>query len=361
MGVVFILGAGASVDAGVPAMGKFLEKSRDLYVREEIEEPKVRESFERIFEFVSRVQQIHAKGYIDHRNLESILAALDMGKTLNWIPDYSEEQIDELIRDISVVISLTIERSLIFPLTSTGTIECPKPYLDFVNLLYGLRNHWSPKHDVSVITFNYDVACDRSLIAGRLNPDYCLNGREDDEGTPLLKLHGSLNWIRCEQCNTVHVVKVNKPAEHCFKDNKIPRGIYKATMPTSRWLNEYEDCKVPPPRKPFIIPPTWNKTGQHQLITPVWRTAAKVLSGAEYIFVIGYSFPESDAFFHYLYAVGTLGKTVLRRFMLFDPDPKVENRFKNLLGRASGDVFQYKQVFFKEAIGHIRSELSDQI
>jgi hypothetical protein len=38
----------------------------------------------------------------------------------------------------------------------------------------------------------------------------------------------------------------------------------------------------------------------------VWRTAAQHLSEAEHIFIIGYSLPETDQFFRYLYGLGTV-------------------------------------------------------
>ena len=144
MGVVFILGAGASVDAGAPLMGNFLDRSRDLYALGEVTEQESRQSFERVFQFISGLQAIHSKCYIDIRNVESILAALEMGKTLNWIPGYSREQIDELILDMSVVISVTIEKSLIFPITPGGALGNPVPYSDFANLVKNVRSHWKP-------------------------------------------------------------------------------------------------------------------------------------------------------------------------------------------------------------------------
>ena len=130
-------------------------------------------------------------------------------------------------------------------------------------------------------------------------------------------------------------------------------------MPISRWLNEFEDCKQSSPKTPFIVPPSWNKTEHHRLITPVWKAAAEALSKAEYIIVIGYSFPGSDAFFHYLYGLGSLGKNPLRKFIVFNPDTnEVEGRFRKLLGKAAEDVFAYEAVDFKQAIKYLWSYFS---
>ena len=48
------------------------------------------------------------------------------------------------------------------------------------------------------------------------------------------------------------------------------------------------------------------------------RSKATVLSEAENIFVCGYSLPATDAFFHLLFALGSVGNTRLRNFVVFD-------------------------------------------
>ena len=47
----------------------------------------------------------------------------------------------------------------------------------------------------------------------------------------------------------------------------------------------------------------------------------------------GYSLPEADMFFRYLYAVGTIGEASLRRVWVFNPDAGVKPRFSALLGK----------------------------
>lgn len=356
MSVVFILGAGASADAGAPLMGNFLDKARDIWALGKIEDDQARDSSERVFKLISKLQAVHSKCDINLRNIESILAALDMGKTLDWLPGYDQRQIDELIDDVSTLICLTIENSIAFPLKG-GVVENPPYYQTLVNVINNIRTDSEPSRAVSVITFNYDLLCDRSLLAKGLSPDYCLEGAVNDQSTPLLKVHGSLNWVRCPDCDgRIYPVRVNRNAEKFFPGNKLPpkRVVHSAPMPISRWLKEESPCEHLPanePKAPFIVPPTWNKTDHHRAIAPVWKAAAKVLSQADHIFVIGYSFPGSDAFFHYLYGLGTLGENPLRKFAVFNPDKnEVEARFRRLLGRAAEDVFEYHAMTFGGAL-----------
>lgn len=108
--------------------------------------------------------------------------------------------------------------------------------------------------------------------------------------------------------------------------------------------------------EPFIVPPTWDKTQYHRQISRVWRRAAQELKSAENIFVSGYSLPSSDAFFKYLYALGTVGSGLIRRFWVFDPDEAVNGRFKTLLGRSVLDRYSFFGLIFRDAISHIRKE-----
>jgi len=112
--------------------------------------------------------------------------------------------------------------------------------------------------------------------------------------------------------------------------------------------------------EPVIVPPTWNKADSHRSLSRVWSRGALELSQAENIIVIGYSMPETDAFFRYLYALGTVGPVMLKRFWVFDPDTTgaVEKRFENLLGHGAKPRFKYFARRFNEAISILKSELA---
>lgn len=124
-------------------------------------------------------------------------------------------------------------------------------------------------------------------------------------------------------------------------------------------LDEFKHCKDKHGQGPFIVPPTWNKTRYYKDLQSVWHHAAKELASAENIFVSGYSLPESDLFFRYLFALGTIGEARLRRFWVFDPDKDnvVENRFKLLLGPDTEDRFDFFRMTFEKAITKIGVDL----
>ncbi len=75
---VFILGAGASKEAGAPLMGEFLDVAHNLWKTEGSTMP----AFETVFRGISRLQQVHSKAKLDIQNVESVFAAFEMAKTL---------------------------------------------------------------------------------------------------------------------------------------------------------------------------------------------------------------------------------------------------------------------------------------
>jgi hypothetical protein len=104
---------------------------------------------------------------------------------------------------------------------------------------------------------------------------------------------------------------------------------------------------------PVIVPPTWNKSEYHGTLSNVWSTAAKAISTGRHIHVIGYSLPESDAFFRYLFALSTLENPSIREFGVYDISPEnspIYNRYNSLLGNGIKEYFTYHSLTFAQAI-----------
>ena len=64
---------------------------------------------------------------------------------------------------------------------------------------------------------------------------------------------------------------------------------------------------------------------------------------------------ETDSFFRYLFALGSVSKTIVKRFWVYDPleDVIVEKRFRDLIGQALGDCFSFKRNTFQELLGDV--------
>ena len=340
--IVFVLGAGASRHCGTPLMKNFLEVAQDLMRMGEVEE--VREDFESVFDAVGNLHAIQSKANINTYNIEDVYAAFEMGKLLDSLPGVEESsKIDELISSIKKVIGYTLEKTT--KLRNTE-IRAPEAYYEFAGIIETLIEAGK---DCSVITFNYDLGLDFSLYARRILPDYGL-GDIDAAGkkcTPFLKLHGSLNWGKCSKCGKITPYRD-------FTVTEPKSGLDYFIIPIISKLKTLKcKCGEPIEEDPFIVPPTWNKTAFHEQIEQVWKRAALELKDAEHIFVLGYSFPETDMFFHYLFALGVDMRTILKGFYVYNIDLEVEKRFEDLLSSGIKERFEFQSYDFDGAIRYM--------
>ena len=130
-------------------------------------------------------------------------------------------------------------------------------------------------------------------------------------------------------------------------------------MPISSQLVGYFKSResIDVEQEPVIVPPSWNKADYHRTLTNVWAAAARHLSEAKYIFVMGYSLPVTDSFFRHLYAFGSVGLFPFKKFVVFNPDTsgETDRRFRELLGSGATARYEYRSMKFKEAIDDVRA------
>jgi hypothetical protein len=358
---VFILGAGASREAGGPLMADFLDRAEDILRRNQA--GKMEASFRRVFSAISTLQAVHSKATLDIDNIESVFAAFEMAQLFGGVRGLSMEDVNELPGAIRDVIVRTLERTV--PLRVVGPAESirfipPVGYDNFAGLVQDMASNQQP---VSIITFNYDLALDYGLHFIKVPVDYCISGSSEPRKIALLKLHGSLNWARCGKCRTVLPWLIgNFFTRRQFRLAKPDQPAYLEIA--SHLEEDVKHCDQPVESRPVIVPPTWNKTQYQQEIAAVWREAARHLSEAENILVIGYSLPPTDQFFRYLYALGTVSDTRLKRFWLFDPAvdrvvgrSEIEQRYASLLGQAAQARFAAFDLKFSQVTVEVRRKL----
>ena len=332
----------------------FLDAAHDLWKLGRVNQ--FTKQYESVFSAIATLQTVHSKARLDLNNVEIIFSALEMARLIKSFPGRLPEQIDGLIEALKTVIVTTLEQTILFTVEAGGHIRIPEPYGAFANLMDHLRKSAAPKHRVSVLTFNYDVCADASLELSRIPYGYALTADVPDEQVRLLKLHGSLNWTENVETHEIvpwHLKEYFRTREWPYRNNynylPFPIG---SSLPELKRLNPAISGS------PVLVAPTSSKSEHHRMLSAVWAAAAKELSSAENIFVIGYSMPNTDAFFHYLYALGTVGETPLKRFWVFDPDKSgtVDERYRKLLGPGAESRYRYYQKAFDTAIPTILNE-----
>ncbi len=349
--IVFVLGAGASSSAGAPLMADFMNAAERLR-KDPTHDRTFEADIQSVIAAVEELQQVFVKSSLDIDNIEHIFGAVEMARLIRRFPGKSAEEIDALATSVKRVIVTTLESTVRFPFRQ-GHLRPPSTYSEFSNIVAALNRRGSGVIRCATITFNYDLALDFALDQGVDRPSYCLAGPETASRARLLKLHGSLNWGRCRSCGKVSALTFEEWFRH-----KLFTEEADVMMPLGSQLGRTLTCcgqQVDP--DPVLVPPTWNKTEYHLSLQNVWKQAAVELSEAEQIYVIGYSLPDSDMFFRYLYALGSVSKRRLRRFTVINKDQSVSPRFKMLLGGSADRVYRFDPSTFERAISLLESEL----
>jgi hypothetical protein len=346
--VVFIIGAGCSVHAGAPVMSNFLERARDLLASKEVEDR--RKEFETSFEVVSYLQRVHSKARLDHNNIESVFSAVDLARTLGKLPGFQAHDIEGALKSLVWMIVRTLEQTIKFE-TLDGAFNGTPEYRQLARLIDELSGR-EPSLSTAILSFNYDIALDLSFSISGL--PYTYGFASGEQGVPLLKLHGSLNWGRTRDSarsivpyDLQHYVR-NYRLQHRFPGDGNPLVTSRIT---AQGMKELRKQMHDVADEPVLVPPTWSKGEYHREIATVWARAAKELAQARQIFVLGYSLPDTDQFFRLLFALGTEGTSILNRIVVFDPNPgPVESRFRDMLGQGALDRFQVYGQKFGEAL-----------
>jgi hypothetical protein len=312
--------------------------------------------FDIVFEALADLHSsVHSKTYLNLDNFEVLFGSIEMARILHRFVDYDSIKIESLYPAMITLIVETLQRTIAFG-AKDEHIVAPLVYSNFAKILSKINEYEYVKlrkfeYEYSFLTFNYDVALDMALAHNGFNPNYCLGGVENEKYCPLLKLHGSLNWSRCPDCNSIQPLAVNKSGLSAHYSTKT---VY---FNISDKLDRIKCCNKNLSGPPIIVPPTWNKSEHHQMLSIVWQKAAQELSCAENIFIIGYSMPESDYFFKFLMALGANSKTRLSRFWVFNPDESLEERFRKVISRGVERSFRYYPVKFSQVIDILREEL----
>lgn len=77
------------------------------------------------------------------------------------------------------------------------------------------------------------------------------------------------------------------------------------------------------------------------------------LSEAQYLVIIGYSFPKNDEFFKYLYALGSVSEVRFKKILIINPDDEVPKRYLDIIGAGAREQFEFLQMGFSQGISWV--------
>ena len=280
----------------------------------------------------NKFRQLHAKSTVNLDNIETVFGLVEMARLLGRLPGFDKTQIEALATAVRTVLFETVMLTGKFVFADRGYVP-PKDYLSVAGHLDHERQNRGADRLV-FITFNYDLGLDFALHWSNFSIDYGLGDPVPSEPVQLYKLHGSLNWISCKVCHKIRAVAWDRISQAYAGTRSL--GATRAKFPIDpRRAYQGLGPHCPGDLLPFeiaMVPPSWNKTQYWQQLGGVWSAAARELSAAHEITLIGYSLPDSDSFFRDLLALGLEGETRLRAFTVVNPDPQVAPKLERLLG-----------------------------
>ncbi len=339
---VYFLGAGAT-----KAVCKDAPLNHDL-VRKALEDFPNDIQTEKIASFINHLSKNRPDFPRDNQIWNLLDYILQQGKSASY--DYNLEKIAELRAGL---INLVIK-------------EFEKTLRDAETQILGNFIEKIKNDNVTIISTNYDILIDNALanksynygakmrkaISGvRIDGESGLR-RPDARGypggvwlnqgrIPLLKLHGSLNWLYCPKCNEVDVTIGEKGAIelaeadcYCYNRNC-----------TSKYI-------------PLLITPTMYKSYDNRVIKETWDCAERELRDADNVVFIGYGLKEEDYEIRCLLMKALLNKKELyNNITVVEMEPSTSeekeriNAIKKKYINLYGEQIDFKEIGFKKYVG----------
>lgn len=247
-------------------------------------------------------------------NLEEVMTLLDIDFKLfsPFAPQKLRQHENPQLRTLKEILARTIDYALKGP-------PCKKHE--------ALAQRMKPG-DV-VLSFNYDILIDNALLnhgkitdsAYKMNffkvnqNGHWMNTNERSSGVTLLKLHGSLNWVRCIFCGVLLLYRYQKQTMYGEWEFQCPRCSSNETY-----------------AERVLIPPIQSKDYGDRDITFLWVQADRMMRDFSRLICIGYSFSPLDFDMTSLMRRFKARQIKMPEVYFVSPDPEAEKHLKLLLG-----------------------------
>ncbi len=328
MNTVIFLGAGASSGDGAPLQSEIFNKylvRRGKSKLDDDEEKLLKRYFHKMFSINITALDSNT---IKFPTFEEAIGVLDLAIIR-----------DETFKGFDIKQIRKIRHSLIRLMILVIKDELGTSYDDYHRQLVKKLVNDGIINETFFISTNYDILIDNALekLPGGFAPEYgidFMNGTNRNRSRParpikLYKLHGSLNWLYCQTCNTIKLTPLKKAATHS---------------------NTCEICDSE--FSALIVPPTYFKSLTNAYLGMIWVKAEAALRKAHHLIFCGYSFPDADIHIKYLikraqsYRKHDLIITVINNHD--EKKGKAKKDEKNRFERFLGKKVSYRDVCFEE-------------
>lgn len=296
----YLFGAGASISTGIPLTKQFLPRL--------MQEP----VGDRLLGLRSFIEEFFSESLAlgMYPKFEQVLSLLDIAiNEDHYISNkYHHKYLRQLRSDLDYLTWKMLEQS------STKNN-------------FNVFNQFIEKTPASslFLSLNYDTLIDHSIIRKYHNINYGVQFSKvkssidlsfNNLSPTLLKLHGSINWLFCPNCQTFY----------CYIGNEEIRKIFNQSPEVCHYDQAY--------LKGILISPTWQKNYNLAPISLMWIKAGKLLRDVKRITFIGYSLSDIDMKVIYLLKRSIFNNRHNPKIEVVDPDPseKVFDRYRRIFG-----------------------------
>lgn len=293
-GPVLVLGAGATKACNGPMTNEILFEADQAFT--EIEREGYLARVDNFLTHVFRVPERPFRKKTSYPGLPLLLSLIDTA--IDRGQPFANYDAAEL-RDVRAAIEYTIFAVLDHKLRS----GIPQLHNAAIDAMFLAAN------EPRVISLNYDIIADNALAVRSQGtfPNYGCDIQTktyQDFGKfgKLFKLHGSLNWLYCPNCNRLDVA-VSRSG---YRFSKALQELFISEGSEGNDLEHRYSCHGSPCKncgtfvRPVMITPTQKKDYRNPHIAQVWYRAEELLRSATSVVFIGYSMPADDVEVVYL-------------------------------------------------------------
>jgi len=332
---VFIFGAGASKDEGLPIQEELLYSYFTSQQNDQFREI-IAKYFRDFFNLdINHVNKAHIPTF--EEALGIIEAAIDNEQSFG--PIYSRRYLHQLRTALIMAMGIAIEHC---SRNANNTHE---------RLMHALFSNGEFHPDeYGFISFNYDLLLDKALmniLENDIYVDYGISFANETISKPpfehwetpgeqrirFLKPHGSFNWMHCPTCNSMYIT-----------------GVKESRIFSTGYLHNVEHCLKDQTELSYVMhpPSLYFKTHRNIYLQLIWKHTYDLLAQADQVYFIGYALKDADVWMKYVLKKSQVQKP--KEFIVVNPQPA--NQLQQNFARLLGDV-QYLSRDFSGFVDHI--------
>jgi hypothetical protein len=365
---VFILGAGFSCNAGIVMQDGF----RELLTRCS---SSVYDTFERTLdEIITKQIQLFLKTVFCWNEGDTVPELEDI---FTYI-DLSINSLHNLGKDYFTAKLVAIRRFLIYKLFTIldEKYEASSAINDFIANISNGDSHFSQS---SFISLNWDIVLEKHLsLYSDCFIDYGIDAKKvllspskieidtannGNHNINVAKVHGSSNWIYCNNCKKIFYASEKKLAKSKYAgiylndikllENHDTTESFKMKI---REINNAKECPLckSPSIESHIATFSFKKTFQTFAFLNSWQNAENMLNDADEWVFIGYSMPNADfEFKHMLKSVQIrMSQPKAIKVVVYE-DSHAEQRYNTIFGKQNVRSFQHGLVEYNTYLKRI--------